>query len=142
MASRLKTTWRTMATVAMRKMEVPNLTALAGPTSHSPPPMDVAAMTAPGPMTLKRLRRLYGGGGGRSGADDCEGVGGVVGGGGGGVGDSQGGRFAGVGGGGVRSGFVSHVKGFSTDGGGELKRGGVGAPTGVKEGMKRASLRE
>ena len=33
------------------------LTAAAGPTSHSPPPIEVAAMIAPGPITLSRLRR-------------------------------------------------------------------------------------
>ena len=42
------------------------LTAAAGPTSHSPPPMEVAAMTAPGPMTLSRSRKPKGGGAGRS----------------------------------------------------------------------------
>src|SRR5439155_27266206 len=52
--------------VAMRKIEVEYLTAAAGPTSHSPPPMDVAAMTAPGPITLSRLRRPKGGGAGSS----------------------------------------------------------------------------
>ena len=38
----------------------------AGPTSHSPPPIDVAAMIAPGPMTFIRLRALNGSGAGRS----------------------------------------------------------------------------
>src|SRR4029450_1755897 len=70
-----------MATVAMRKMSVPYLTAAAGPTSHSPPPIDVAAMTAPAPMILKRFRAPNGGGArrseraprhGRARADDLE----------------------------------------------------------------------
>ena len=52
--------------VAMRKIADEYLTAAAGPTSHSPPPIDVAAMMAPGPMILKRLRALNGGGAGRS----------------------------------------------------------------------------
>src|SRR5262245_52929065 len=55
-----------MAMVAMRKIEVEYLTAAAGPTSHSPPPIDVAAMIAPGPMTLNRFRALNGGGATRS----------------------------------------------------------------------------
>jgi hypothetical protein len=55
-----------MATVAMRKMSVPYLTAVAGPTSHSPPPIDVAAMTAPGPMTFIALRSPKGSGAGSS----------------------------------------------------------------------------
>src|SRR6185503_13079818 len=66
MPSRLKRTWSTMATVAMRKMSVPYLTAVAGPTSHSPPPIEVAAMTAPGPMTFIALRTLKGRGAGSS----------------------------------------------------------------------------
>ena len=66
MASRLKTTWRAMATVTMRKIDAVYLTAAAGPTSHSPPPMEVAAMTAPGPMTLSMFRKPKGGGAGRS----------------------------------------------------------------------------
>ena len=52
--------------VAIRKIADEYLTAAAGPTSHSPPPIDVAAMMAPGPMILKRLRALNGGGAGRS----------------------------------------------------------------------------
>ena len=59
-------TCRTMATVAMRKMEDEYFTAVAGPTSHSPPPIEVAAMIAPGPITFIRLRALNGGGAGRS----------------------------------------------------------------------------
>ena len=55
-----------MATVAIRKIDDEYLTAAAGPTSHSPPPIEVAAMIAPGPMTLKRFRALNGGGAGRS----------------------------------------------------------------------------
>ena len=55
-----------MATVAIRKIADEYLTAAAGPTSHSPPPMDVAAMIAPGPITLSMLRKLKGGGAGRS----------------------------------------------------------------------------
>ena len=66
MASRLKTTWRAMATVTMRKIDAVYLTAAAGPTSHSPPPMEVAAMTAPGPMTLSMFRKPKAGGTGRS----------------------------------------------------------------------------
>ena len=55
-----------MATVAMRKIADEYLTAAAGPTSHSPPPIEVAAMIAPGPMTVIRLRRPNGGGAGSS----------------------------------------------------------------------------
>jgi hypothetical protein len=55
-----------MATVAMRKMSVPYFTAVAGPTSHSPPPIEVAAMTAPGPITFMALRMLKGRGAGSS----------------------------------------------------------------------------
>ena len=55
-----------MATVAIRKMSVQYLTAVAGPTSHSPPPIDVAAMIAPGPITFSALRRPKGGGAGSS----------------------------------------------------------------------------
>jgi hypothetical protein len=55
-----------MATVAIRKIADEYLTAAAGPTSHSPPPIDVAAMIAPGPMTRNMLRRVKGGGAGRS----------------------------------------------------------------------------
>src|SRR5688572_28597424 len=42
------------------------LTAAAGPTSHSPPPIDVAAMIAPGPITAIMLRNVNTGGAGRS----------------------------------------------------------------------------
>ena len=66
MASRLKITCRPMATVAMRKIDDEYFTAAAGPTSHSPPPIEVAAMMAPGPMTAIRLRRPNGGGAGNS----------------------------------------------------------------------------
>src|SRR5262245_700624 len=66
MASRLNSTWRAMETVAMRKIAVEYFTAAAGPTSHSPPPIDVAAITAPGPITFIRFRRPKGGGAGRS----------------------------------------------------------------------------
>ena len=59
-------TCSTMATVAIRKIADEYLTAAAGPTSHSPPPIEVAAMMAPGPMILKRLRAPNGGGAGRS----------------------------------------------------------------------------
>ncbi len=62
----LKSTWSTMAIDAMRKIDDEYLTAAAGPTSHSPPPIEVAAMMAPGPMILKRLRMPNGGGAGRS----------------------------------------------------------------------------
>src|SRR5687768_13752894 len=55
-----------MAVVAIRKIALEYLTAAAGPTSHSPPPMEVAAKTAPGPMTLNRLRNPNGGGAGNS----------------------------------------------------------------------------
>ena len=56
-----------MAIVAIRKIAEEYLTAAAGPTSHSPPPIDVAAITAPGPMIfLKRFRGPNGGGAGRS----------------------------------------------------------------------------
>src|SRR5687767_3894384 len=55
-----------MAVVAIRKIALEYLTAAAGPTSHSPPPMEVAANTAPGPMTLNRLRNPNGGGAGYS----------------------------------------------------------------------------
>ena len=55
-----------MAIVAIRKIDDEYLTAAAGPTSHSPPPIDVAAMIAPGPITLNRLRPLNAGGAGRS----------------------------------------------------------------------------
>ena len=56
----------TMATVAMRKIADEYLTAAAGPTSHSPPPIEVAAMMAPGPITANMLRRPNGGGAGSS----------------------------------------------------------------------------
>ena len=59
-------TCSTIAIEAIRKIAVEYLTAAAGPTSHSPPPIDVAAMIAPGPMILKRLRALNGGGAGKS----------------------------------------------------------------------------
>ena len=59
-------TCRTIPIVAMRKMADEYFTAAAGPTSHSPPPIDVAAMMAPGPMTLNRLRLENGGGAGKS----------------------------------------------------------------------------
>ena len=55
-----------MATVAIRKIEEEYFTAAAGPTSHSPPPIEVAAMMAPGPMTVIRFRRPKGGGAGSS----------------------------------------------------------------------------
>jgi hypothetical protein len=55
-----------MATVAMRKIDDEYFTAAAGPTSHSPPPIDVAAMIAPGPITFSRFRKLNGGGAGSS----------------------------------------------------------------------------
>src|SRR5215217_5469412 len=55
-----------MATEAMRKMSEEYLTAAAGPTSHSPPPIEVAAITAPGPITFSRFRPLNGSGAGRS----------------------------------------------------------------------------
>src|SRR5690606_9469605 len=41
-------------------------TAAAGPTSHSPPPIEVAAMIAPGPITRSMLPKLNGGGAGSS----------------------------------------------------------------------------
>jgi hypothetical protein len=66
MASRLNITCSAIATVAMRKIADEYLTAAAGPTSHSPPPIDVAAMIAPGPITLNMLRSANGGGAGRS----------------------------------------------------------------------------
>jgi hypothetical protein len=66
MASRLRITCRPMAMVAMRKMADEYLTAAAGPTSHSPPPIDVAAMMAPGPITASMFRMLNGGGAGSS----------------------------------------------------------------------------
>src|SRR5688572_1304928 len=50
----------------MRKIADEYLTAAAGPTSHSPPPIEVAAMIAPGPMTENMFRKLKGGGAGRS----------------------------------------------------------------------------
>ncbi len=50
----------------MRKMADEYLTAAAGPTSHSPPPIDVAAMMAPGPITANMFRRPKGGGAGSS----------------------------------------------------------------------------
>ena len=59
-------TCSTIATVAIRKIADEYLTAAAGPTSHSPPPIDVAAMIAPGPMTRNMLRTVNGGGAGRS----------------------------------------------------------------------------
>src|SRR4029453_11104271 len=59
-------TCRTIAIEAIRNIAEEYLTAAAGPTSHSPPPIDVAAMTAPGPMILKRFRAPNGGGAGRS----------------------------------------------------------------------------
>src|SRR5688572_15292642 len=59
-------TWRTIAIDAMRKMDDEYLTAAAGPTSHSPPPIEVAAMIAPGPITFSMLRKLKDGGAGRS----------------------------------------------------------------------------
>ena len=59
-------TCSTIAMVAIRKIAEEYLTAAAGPTSHSPPPIDVAAITAPGPITLSRLRALKGSGAGRS----------------------------------------------------------------------------
>ena len=59
-------TCSTIATVAIRKIDDEYFTAAAGPTSHSPPPIEVAAMTAPGPITLSRLRVLNGSGAGRS----------------------------------------------------------------------------
>ena len=55
-----------MAMVAMRKIADEYLTAVAGPTSHSPPPIDVAAMTAPGPMTFIAFRMPKGSGAGSS----------------------------------------------------------------------------
>src|SRR5262245_21921550 len=59
-------TCSTMAIEAIRKIDDEYLTAAAGPTSHSPPPIDVAAMIAPGPITFSRLRSPNGGGAGRS----------------------------------------------------------------------------
>ena len=59
-------TCSTIATDAIRKIEDEYLTAAAGPTSHSPPPIDVAAMIAPGPITFNMLRKPNGGGAGRS----------------------------------------------------------------------------
>src|SRR6185369_14831725 len=55
-----------MAAVTSRKMDDEYLTATAGPTSHSPPPIDVAAITAPGPITRNKLRSPNGGGAGSS----------------------------------------------------------------------------
>src|SRR5207245_11016329 len=66
MASRLNSTCSAIDAVAIRNIEEEYLTAAAGPTSHSPPPIDVAAMTAPGPMTFRRFRKPKGGGAGRS----------------------------------------------------------------------------
>ena len=48
--------------MTIKKIDDEYLTAAAGPTSHSPPPIDVAAITAPGPMTRIMFRRLNGGG--------------------------------------------------------------------------------
>lgn len=70
-ASMLKIACRTIATVAIRKIAEEYLTAAAGPTSHSPPPIDVAAMIAPGPMTCRMLRKPKGGGAGRSATFHC-----------------------------------------------------------------------
>src|SRR5215470_18120317 len=66
MASRLKITWSRMAAVTSRNIEEEYFTATAGPTSHSPPPIEVAAITAPGPITRSRLRKPKGGGAGSS----------------------------------------------------------------------------
>src|SRR5882724_231319 len=52
MASRLKISCSAMASVAIQKTDVPNCTPIAGPTSHSPPPIDVASRIAPGPIVL------------------------------------------------------------------------------------------
>ena len=47
-----------MAIVAIRKIDDEYLTAAAGPTSHSPPPIDVAAMIAPGPDDPEEVARV------------------------------------------------------------------------------------
>src|SRR5436190_2324945 len=59
-------TWRKIAAVTSRNIEDEYLTATAGPTSHSPPPIEVEAITAPGPMTRRRFRKPNGGGAGNS----------------------------------------------------------------------------
>src|SRR6186997_2763620 len=60
-----------MAIVAMPMMLVPYLTAAAGPTSHSPPPIAVASRIAPGPITRSTWRTVNGGGAGRSAVDQA-----------------------------------------------------------------------
>jgi hypothetical protein len=55
-----------MAAVAIRKIDDEYFTAAAGPMSHSPPPIDAAAMIAPGPMTRAAERTENGGAAGRS----------------------------------------------------------------------------
>src|SRR5690349_13918802 len=55
-----------MATVAIQRTPGPCLVTVAGPLSHSPPPMDAASMIAPGPMILNALRTENGNGSGSS----------------------------------------------------------------------------
>src|SRR6266508_4013799 len=55
-----------MEIVAIHMNCVPNCAPNAGPTSHSPPPIEVASRMTPGPIVRRRFRRLYDNGSGRS----------------------------------------------------------------------------
>src|SRR5439155_10408512 len=55
-----------MATVAIHNTPGPYWTTVAGPISHSPPPMDAASMMAPGPITRNVFRTENGNGSGSS----------------------------------------------------------------------------
>ena len=55
-----------IARVEIQSRLRPYCTAIAGPTSHSPPPMEDASRIAPGPITRKTFRTENGGAPGRS----------------------------------------------------------------------------
>src|SRR5262245_327305 len=55
-----------MAAVAIHNTPGPCLMTVAGPTSHSPPPIDAANKIAPGPITRNVFRRENGNGSGSS----------------------------------------------------------------------------
>ena len=52
--------------VTTQNTERPYCTPTAGPTSHSPPPVEATSRITPGPMTRKRLPPENGGGSGKS----------------------------------------------------------------------------
>ena len=54
------------ATVVTQSKVRPYLTTVVGPTSHSPPPMEVPKRMAPGPITLKMFSTSQAGAGGKS----------------------------------------------------------------------------